>query len=68
MFRLGKAASQWHRQLSGGVGQVWELMYVAVVCEGTQTQNSKLCRQLPRVKGGQKGGQNLLYSYKSSFF
>ena len=34
--RLGVAGDVWHRELSEGVGQVWELQYLAVALEGTQ--------------------------------
>ena len=34
--RLGPAGGVWYRELSEGVGQVWELQYLAVALEGTQ--------------------------------
>ena len=37
--RLGPAGGVWYRELSEGVGQVWELQYLAVALEGTQGEN-----------------------------
>ena len=34
--RLGPAGGVWYRELSEGVGQVWELQYLAVALEGIQ--------------------------------
>lgn len=34
--RLGTTGGMWYRELSRGVGQVWELQHVAVTLEGTQ--------------------------------
>ena len=34
--RLGPAGGVLYRELSEGVGQVWELQYLAVALEGTQ--------------------------------
>jgi len=34
--RLSSEASLWSTQLSSGVGEVWEFLYMAVTSEGTQ--------------------------------
>ena len=41
LCRIHPAAPLWHSELSGGVGQVWECLYLAVVSEETSTQSGK---------------------------
>lgn len=36
--RLGPAGGMWYRELSRGVGQVWEIQHIAVTLEGTQSR------------------------------
>ena len=42
--RLGAGGDVWYRELSEGVGQVWELQYLAVALEGTQGETHLLIR------------------------